>query len=99
MRAKIHVSDEKYYDASTEIAPIGPRSGTRTYVMIHPYVFEPVITPSVGLYNKPKHYADQAAAVGETLEAKQEGVRDVEIGNAQAWYGTATLTGEKGGTA
>ncbi len=54
---------------------------------MHPYVFEPVITLRVGLYNQPRRYADQEAAIGETLgDAKQEGVREVQIGNAQAWY-------------
>jgi hypothetical protein len=38
-------------------------------------------------YKKPKQYADLGEAIGETLGGpKQEGVRDVQIGNAQAWY-------------
>ncbi len=63
------------------------RWGSRTYVMLRPYVLEPILTFSVGLYNKPKQFADQEAAIGETLGTpKQEGVRDIEIGNGQAWY-------------
>ncbi len=42
---------------------------------------------TAGLYKKPKAYADMGEAIGETLgQPKQEGVRDVQIGNAQAWY-------------
>jgi hypothetical protein len=92
VRAKIHAADEKYYDGSIEIVRISPRSGTRTYVMLHPYVFEPVITLTVGLYDKPKRYVDQEAAIGETVGARQEGVRDVQIGNAQAWLYHETKT-------
>jgi len=63
------------------------REGTRTYIMMHPYVVEPILTLTVGLYAQPKHYADQGDAIGETLSGpKQEGVRDVQIGSAQAWY-------------
>ncbi len=70
-----------------DIRPIPTRKGTRTYVMVHPYVFEPILTLTVGLYKKPKHVADMGEAIGETLgQPRQEGVRDVQIGNAQAWY-------------
>ncbi len=88
VRGKIHLSVERYFDADREIVPIANvRSGNRTYVMMHPIVFEPVFTFTVGLYKKPKAYADQESAIGETLgDAKQEGVREVRIGNAQAWY-------------
>jgi hypothetical protein len=54
---------------------------------MHPYVLEPILTFTVGLYTTPKHYADQGEAIGETLSGpKQEGVRDVQIGSAQVWY-------------
>lgn len=88
-RGKIHTSEEPYRVEADErdIRPIEHLRGTRTYVMLHPYVFEPVLTLTVGLYKKPKQYADMGEAIGETLgDPKQEGVRDVQIGNAQAWY-------------
>src|SRR5512135_1079514 len=48
---------------------------------------QPVLTFTIGLYQKPKHYADQDEAIGETIGgAKQEGVQERQIGNAQAWY-------------
>ncbi len=37
--------------------------------------------------NKPKQYADQEAAIGETIGTpKQQGFREAQVGNAQAWY-------------
>jgi hypothetical protein len=89
VRGKIHASDEPYRleKHETDIRPIAMLTGTRTYIMLHPYVFEPILTLTVGLYQKPKHVADMGEAIGETLgQPKQEGVRDVQIGNAQAWY-------------
>jgi len=89
VRGKIHTSQETYRLDTFEqdIRPMNTRKGTRTYVMLHPYVFEPILTFTVGLYNKPKQHADAGEVIGETIgEPKQEGVRDVQIGSAQAWY-------------
>ena len=89
VRGKIHTSEETYHLDSFEqdIRPIKTLKGSRTYIMMHPYVLEPILTFTVGLYSKPKKYADQQEAIGETLGApKQEGVRDMQIGSAQAWY-------------
>jgi hypothetical protein len=89
VRGKIHTSDEPYRLDSFEqdIRPIAMLKGTRTDVMLHPYVFEPILTLTVGLYKKPKQVADMGEAIGETLGTpKQEGVREVEIGNSQTWY-------------
>jgi hypothetical protein len=41
---------------------------------------------SVALYSKPKQYADTAEAIGKTTGTRVEGFRDVQVGNAQAWY-------------
>jgi len=38
------------------------------------------------LYPAAKHYADQDSLIGEVMGAKRGGVREVIIGNAQAWY-------------
>ena len=33
------------------------------------------------------HYADQDSAIGKTVgEPRQEGFREMQVGNAQAWY-------------
>jgi hypothetical protein len=89
VRGKIHTSEEPYWldKQEQDIRPIATLRGTRTYVMMHPYVFEPILTLTVGLYKKPKQYADMGEAIGETLgNPKQEGVRDVQIGSSQVWY-------------
>ncbi len=89
VRGKIHTSEETYHLDSfeTDIRPMETLKGSRTYIMMHPYVMEPILTFTVGLYNKPKQYADQDEAIGETIGGpKREGVRDVQIGSAQAWY-------------
>ena len=87
VRGKIHVAEEQYFGAASEIVPLKTRKGMCNYIMLHPYVLEPKITLTVGLYKQSKHYADQASAIGETIAPpKQEGVQEVIIGNGQAWY-------------
>lgn len=89
VRGKLHASEETYRLGTFEqdIRPVATLKGKRTYVMLQPYVFEPILTFTVGLYQKPKQYADEGEAIGKTLgEPKQAGVREVQIGNAQAWY-------------
>ncbi len=83
---RFHVSEEEYMGSALEIIPISQRRGTRSYVMMQPYVIEPVRTFTIGLYDKPKKYADLESPVGEVLDARTEGIREVQIGNAQAWY-------------
>ena len=84
VRGKIHLSEERYHLEAyeREVEPLDTLSGTRTYVMMHPYVFEPNIILTVGLYNTPKHYADKDEAIGETVSSRADGVREVQIGNA-----------------
>ena len=68
VHGRVHTSDERYFDGSRpEIIPLTQRSGTRTYILMHPYVLEPKLTFTVGLYNKPKHYADQESPIGEVI--------------------------------
>ena len=87
VHGRLHTSEEKYEASQYEIIPISEKKGTRTYVMMQPYVLEPQFTISVGLYNKSKHYADQETAIGKTIgQPKQHGFREAQVGNAQAWY-------------
>jgi hypothetical protein len=84
---KFHTSEEQYFGNASEIVPIKQKKGKCTYIMMHPYVFEPKFTLTIGLYNKPKRYADQDEAIGKTIgQPKQEGFREAQVGNAQAWY-------------
>src|SRR2546426_1006269 len=50
--------------------------------MLKPYILEPKITLTVGLYTS--ETTDQA--VGEVLSSDWEGMRHREIGHAQAWH-------------
>jgi len=93
VHGRFHASDERYFDGSHEIIPLTQRHGHRTYVMMHPYVLEPKLTFTVGLYTKPKHYADQEAEIGKTIgQPKHEGFREAQVGNSQAWYYPADKT-------
>jgi hypothetical protein len=90
VQGKIHLSEEKYLYDKYEIIPLRMKPGEtckRTYVMMHPYILEPEMFISIGLYPKPKQYADQSEVIGETLSSPQEkGMRQNQVGNAQAWY-------------
>ena len=83
---KFHISEERYFDGSHELIPLKQRKGRRVYVMMQPYVLEPILTMTVHLYKNPKQYADQESPIGETAGTQQEGFREVQVGNAQAWY-------------
>jgi hypothetical protein len=51
---------------------------------MQPHVREPNVYVTVAL--NPKHYADMGQVLGKTTGTRVEGFRDVQIGNAQAWY-------------
>jgi hypothetical protein len=89
---RFHASDERYVDGSHEIIPLTQRHGHRTYVMMHPYVLEPKLTFTVGIYTKPKQYADQESPIGEVIGSHHAGFREAQVGNAQAWYYPADKT-------
>jgi hypothetical protein len=89
---RFYTGEEQYESSRHEIIPISEKKGTRTYVMMQPYVREPKLTLTVGLYAKPKHYADQDSPIGEVIGANQEGFREAQVGNAQAWYYPADKT-------
>lgn len=83
---RFHASEETYTDGSCELLPLHHTKGTRTYVMMQPYVLEPILTFTVGLYTKPKQYADQESPIGEVTDINNKGFREAQVGSAQAWY-------------
>jgi len=84
---QFHTADETYFGAASEIIPLKHKKGKNTYVMMQPYVLEPKMTITVGLYSKPKQFADQESAIGKTIgQPNHEGFREVQLGHAQAWY-------------
>jgi hypothetical protein len=89
VQARFHASDETFWYDEHEIIPLQMKPGTkgkRTYVMMHPYIMEPQVFMTVGMYPKPKRYADQDEAIGEVLSTNVKGMRQQQIGSAQAWY-------------
>jgi hypothetical protein len=85
---------EEQYHASLddEIIPIKEKKGKHTYVMMQPYVREPNITLIIGLYDKPKQYADQESPIGKVIRSRHERFREIQVGNAQAWCYSADKT-------
>jgi len=84
VRGKVHLSEEQYHlrSAEREIEPITTLRGRRTYVHMKPFVLIPDITLTIGLYQEP----GPGGAIGEVLGARERKMREVEIGQAQAWY-------------
>ncbi len=50
VRGKVHLAEERSFEKH-EIIPMTTSKGRQTYVMLHPYVFEPILTFTVGFYN------------------------------------------------
>jgi hypothetical protein len=50
---------------------VSQKAGTRTYMMMQPYVREPILTLTVGLYKQPKTDHDQDRPIGEVLGSQQ----------------------------
>lgn len=86
VQGKIHTAEERYFGAASEIIPLKNRKGTCIYVNMHPYILEPELFMTVGMYPKPKHYADQDEAIGEVQSTRVKGMRQHQVGNSQAWY-------------
>ncbi len=83
IRARLHVAEEHYATStSREIIPLAQPRGTRSYVLLRPYLLVPDITITVGLFPQPT----AQGAIDQVLASEWEGVRHVDIGNAQAWY-------------
>ncbi len=87
VQGRVHVSEEHFNNSSVnEIIPLSTKKGTRQYVNMQPYILEPEVFMTVGMYPKPKQYADQDEAIGEVLSTHVKGMRQHQIGSSQAWY-------------
>jgi hypothetical protein len=84
VRGKIHTEQERYYKSgiNQEITPIAIKESKRTYVHCKPFVLIPDIVLTIGLYPQ----AAPSGAIGEVMGAQEKRQKEVEIGNAQAWY-------------
>lgn len=93
VRGFVHTSDEPYAPEVIEpdIVPITATRGTRTYIMIHPYVIERRLTLTVGLYSEPL----PAGAIGQVTDGGLDPTRPVKLrqcGDMQGWYYPADQT-------
>ncbi len=90
VRGKVHFEQESYRrsDVNQEITPIGIKEGERTYLHLRPFVLIPDIILTIGLYPEPH----PGGAIGEVVAARERRMKEMEIGNVQAWsYPDGTL--------
>jgi hypothetical protein len=90
VRGKVHTEQERYRpsDVNQEITPVGVKEGVRTYLHLRPFVLMPDITLTIGLYPELR----PGGAIGEVVSARERKMKEVEIGNVQAWsYPDGTL--------
>jgi len=77
VRMRAHESEERFY--KEKYYPVkGP--GTRFYVAARPYVLIPEVHIEIELYPRPR-----GLEVGRVVRPEWVGMREIEIGNAQAW--------------
>src|SRR3989442_15725713 len=85
VQARLHVSEEHVYNSLvSEVIPLSSKTGKRQYILMQPYVLEPQVFMTIGMYPKPKQYADQDEAIGEMLSTQVKSMRQHQIGNGQA---------------
>ena len=83
LRLLAHREEERYHERATdELVPLSSTTGVRTYVQVRPYVLEPEITLTIGVYEQQR----ASGAIGEVLDSTWQGMRHRDIGRAQAWY-------------
>jgi hypothetical protein len=89
VRAKVHIAVEQYTlnRREQDIESVTTRRGTREYFHAKPYLLIPDITLTIDLYPQAKHFADQDPAIGQvTGSYEKHRMKEVEIGQMQAWY-------------
>ena len=69
VRGKAHLSEEPYSHDSfdPEIVPITTRKGTRTYVMLHPYMLDPIMQLTILLSPYPQPNGAMGMLFGSSL--------------------------------
>ncbi len=83
VRGKVHTEQERYTksDINQEITPIAITQGERTYFHMRPFALIADIILTIGLYRDPR----PDSAVGEVIGAQERRMKEIEIGNMQAW--------------
>jgi len=78
---RVHIADEAFSRRS-DLLTLSQWRGTRTYIHAHPYILIPEITVTMQL----TPVCDALGAIGHVTAARQHGMREHDIGRAQAWY-------------
>jgi hypothetical protein len=78
---KLHTALEQFR-GQEELIRLNHPVTNKTYVHARPYILEPQIILSVGMYDKPTG----EGAIGKVDATEWTGMRHKDIGNAQAWY-------------
>jgi hypothetical protein len=87
VRGKLHLADETYYGAASDIIQLKSKNGDCNYINLKTYILVPDIRLTIVLYPKPKQYADQEPAIGEVIASQEQPkLKEQEIGDGQAWY-------------
>lgn len=81
IRLRLHSSEEHFKDHQ-ELVPLSHKAGESTYVLARPYILEPEITLTLGMYPE----LTEEGAIGEVIGSEWAGMRHRDVGNAQAWY-------------
>lgn len=81
VRLRWHQSEERirHHD---ELLPLAEKTDRRAYVHARPYVLEPAISLTIGLYPR----ETSPGIIGEVVDLSRHGMRQRELGQAQAWY-------------
>jgi hypothetical protein len=82
LRLRLRHATEPFQQRFAGLLPLSEMHGTRQYFHARPYMLEPDFRLTVGVYPTPEPYG----AIGEVTESRWEGMRHVDIGEAQAWY-------------
>jgi hypothetical protein len=82
IRLHLHRSEERAYHGES-LFPIAVKRGdTKTYFHAKPYILIPRMTFTIGL-TRPKADSDE---IGRVIGSDVTKLKELEIGNAQAWY-------------
>jgi hypothetical protein len=77
---RLHISDEPYY-GQRELVPLSRNRGNRTYIHAQPFILEPQLSLTMALDPAPT----PNGVIGTVIASEWEGMRHVQVGNAQGW--------------
>src|SRR6266446_5364949 len=83
VRGKVHTEKERSTksDVHQEVTPLAITSGERSSLHMRPFALIPDVMLTVGLSRDP----ERSGALGEVVKRQERKMKEVEIGNMQAW--------------